>query len=73
MWPDDYIEWARSDRPFLANRVRDWLVWELRASPHWAGDRSTVLAEQATRYAFDLANDHRRHAGYFENAPEFRL
>jgi hypothetical protein len=73
MWPDDYIAWAQSARPFLAEGIKRLLNRYLGTSPQWTVERVTALAEQATRYAFDVANDHRRYPEYCRTEAEFRI
>jgi hypothetical protein len=73
MWPEDYIEWARRARPLALAGVRNGLALHLSGSPGWSAEEIARLAEQAVRYAFDVANDRRRYREYFHNETEFRL
>ena len=73
MWPDDYIEWANDARPRVVRTLRRALYRHLRTNPHWTQEGVGSLAEQATRHAFDIANDRRRYREYCRTEAEFRV
>jgi hypothetical protein len=72
-WPDDFIEWAGTARQFVLHAIKSFLDHRLRTNPEWTPAGVTALAEQATRHAFDVANDHRRYPEYCRNEAEFRI
>ena len=49
------------------------LYRHLRTNPHWTQEGVGSLAEQATRHAFDIANDRRRYREYCRTEAEFRV
>jgi DNA-directed RNA polymerase specialized sigma24 family protein len=73
MWPDDFIDWAGRFRRVVAEAIERLLNGYLRANTEWTRTAVSALAEQATRYAFDVANDHRRYLEYCRTEAEFRL
>ncbi len=73
MWPDDYIVWAQEARRRVADGIRSLLNRHLQTNPDWTPAGVEALAEQATRHAFDVANDHRRYPEYCRTQAEFRL
>jgi hypothetical protein len=73
MWPDDYIDWAGRIRPAVAQRMKLWLGRRLSTNPQWTASGIENLAEQATRHAFDKANDHRRYSEYVGSEAEFSV
>ncbi len=73
MWPDDYITWAAVVRPRVRNSIKDLLDHYLGTNPQWTPAGIAALAEQATRHAFDVANDRRRYPEYCRSEAEFRL
>jgi hypothetical protein len=72
MWPDDFIGWARVERPFVAGSLERLLHLRLETNPEWSHQAISALADQATRHAFDVANDHRRYPEYCRTQAEFR-
>ncbi len=72
MWPDDYIAWAESTRPIVVSGIERALYPHLQRNPQWTEEAVAALAEQATRRAFDVANDHRRYPEYCRTEAEFR-
>jgi hypothetical protein len=36
MWPDDFIAWARVDRPFVVESLERLLSDRLRLNPDWS-------------------------------------
>jgi len=73
MWPDDYIDWAGRARPFVLDGIEHQLYHHLRRNPQWTEAGIKPLAEQATRHAFDMANDHRRYREYCRTEAAFRV
>jgi DNA-directed RNA polymerase specialized sigma24 family protein len=71
MWPDDYIAWAATARPSVARWIERWLDRHVHGNPQWSTAGVAALAEQATRHAFDVANDHRRYPEYFSTETQF--
>jgi len=73
MWPDDYIAWAQAARPIVLRGLKRLMNRHLHTNPQWTRVVITALAEQATRHAFDVANDRRRYAGYCSTEAGFRV
>jgi hypothetical protein len=73
MWPDDYIAWALGARPIVVGGIERELYRHLFTNPQWTEAETATLADQATRHAFDMANDHRRYPAYFRTEAEFRV
>jgi DNA-binding GntR family transcriptional regulator len=73
MWSDDYIAWAGVVRPFMLGAIENFLGSRLQTNPQWTSAGVAALADQATRHAFDVTNDHRRYPEYCRTEAEFRL
>jgi hypothetical protein len=73
MWPDDYIAWAVRARPNAVQGIKGMLNQHLHTNPQWTEAGVAALAEQATRHAFDVANDHCRHPEYCRTEAEFKV
>ena len=73
MWPDDYIAWAERGRPIVVSGIEHALYRYLHTNPQWTEEGVAALAEQSTRHAFDVANDHRRYPEFCRTEAEFRI
>ena len=71
MWPDQYIEWARTAHPILTRVVANALAQRYLGSNPWLNLDTPEIVREIVHYTFDLAS-HRMYQSYFTSEVQFR-